>query len=91
MQFEWNWQIKIHRTCPGELEDAVKQLEELTGSVTVSQIGRTLIIYKPSLTKLKAEEKKKQVRNLILKKQFKPRVFNKVNVVVPSIFFLMHL
>ena len=56
-------QIKIHRTCPGELDDVVKQLEEATGSVAVGQIGRTLIIYRPSLSKMKAEEKKKQARN----------------------------
>ncbi|XP_019413623.1 PREDICTED: uncharacterized protein LOC109325618 isoform X1 [Lupinus angustifolius] len=61
--------IKIHRSCPGELDDVVKQLEESTGSVAVGQIGRTVIIYRPSLTRLKAEEKKKFVRNLILKKQ----------------------
>ncbi|KAK7404405.1 hypothetical protein VNO78_05280 [Psophocarpus tetragonolobus] len=68
--------IKIHRSCPGELDDVVKQLEEATGSVAVGQIGRTLIIYRPSLSKLKAEEKKKQVRNLVLKKQLKPRLNN---------------
>ncbi|KAK7257981.1 hypothetical protein RIF29_32346 [Crotalaria pallida] len=61
--------IKIHRSCPGELDDVVKQLEESTGSVAVGQIGRTVIIYRPSLSRLKAEEKKKHVRNLILKKQ----------------------
>ncbi|CAJ1933608.1 unnamed protein product [Sphenostylis stenocarpa] len=69
--------IKIHRSCPGELDDVVKQLEEATGSVAVGQIGRTLIIYRPSVSKLKAEEKKKQVRSVILKKQLKPRLVNK--------------
>lgn len=69
--------IKIHRSCPGELDDVVKQLEELTGSVAVGQIGRTLIIYRPSLSKMKAEEKKKHVRNLILKKQLRARLVNK--------------
>ncbi|XP_054785771.1 uncharacterized protein LOC129292234 [Prosopis cineraria] len=66
--------IKIHRTCPGELDDVVKQLEEATGSVTVGQIGRTVIIYRPSLTKLKAEEKKKQARKVFLRKQLKPKL-----------------
>ncbi|KAH1220069.1 hypothetical protein GmHk_12G033829 [Glycine max] len=69
--------IKIRRSCPGELDDVVKQLEAATGSVAVGQIGRTLIIYRPSLSKMKAEEKKKQNRNLILKKQVKPRLVNK--------------
>ncbi|KAK4803053.1 hypothetical protein SAY86_001256 [Trapa natans] len=59
-------EIKIHRTCPGELDDVVSQLEMLTGSVVVSQIGRTTIIYKPSLTKLKAVEKKKQATRVFM-------------------------
>ncbi|KAJ7978514.1 RNA-binding CRS1 / YhbY (CRM) domain protein [Quillaja saponaria] len=61
--------IKIHRTCPGELDDVVKRLEEATGSVVVGQIGRTVIIYRPSLTKLKAEEKKMQHRKVFLRRQ----------------------
>ncbi|MED6151407.1 hypothetical protein PIB30_082166 [Stylosanthes scabra] len=76
--------IKIHRSCPGELEDVVKQLEEATGSVAVGKIGRTLIIYRPSLTKLKAEEKKKQVRQLFLKRQLKYRQLNKSREQVPK-------
>ncbi|KHN25421.1 hypothetical protein glysoja_010338 [Glycine soja] len=84
LQPGWCLQIKIRRSCPGELDDVVKQLEAATGSVAVGQIGRTLIIYRPSLSKMKAEEKKKQNRNLILKKQVKPRLVNKkVTVVVP--------
>ncbi|GMH02786.1 hypothetical protein Nepgr_004625 [Nepenthes gracilis] len=50
--------LKIHQTCPGELDDIVRQLEHATGSVVVGQIGRTVIFYRPSLAKLKAEEKK---------------------------------
>jgi len=80
LQFAWYVQIKIHRSCPGELDDAVKQLEEATGSVAVDQIGRTVILYRPSASKLKAEEKKKQVRNFIPKKQQNPRPVNKVKV-----------
>lgn len=62
-------QLKIHGTCPGELEDVVRQLEQATGSVVVGKIGRTVILYRPSLSKLKAEEKKKLVQRAILKKQ----------------------
>lgn len=62
-------QLKIHGTCPGELEDVVKQLEECTGSVVVGQIGRTVILYRPSLSKQKAEEKKKQVQRDLLRRQ----------------------
>ncbi|XP_024030097.1 guanine nucleotide-binding protein-like 3 homolog isoform X2 [Morus notabilis] len=61
--------IKIHRTCPGELDDVVKQLEELTGSVVVGKIGRTVIIYRPSLTKLKAEEKKQQFQKILMRRK----------------------
>ncbi|XP_027354552.1 uncharacterized protein LOC113864713 isoform X2 [Abrus precatorius] len=82
--------IKIHRSCPGVLDDVVKQLEEATGSVAVGQIGRTLIIYRPSISKLKAEEKKKQVRKLILRKellrkQLKPRPVKKSEEQVPKL------
>ncbi|KAB1997557.1 hypothetical protein ES319_D12G032600v1 [Gossypium barbadense] len=63
--------IKIHRTCPGELEDVVSQLEQATGSVVVGQIGRTVIIYKPSLTKMKAEEKKKEFQRAFIRRQSK--------------------
>ena len=68
-------QIKIHGTCPGELPDVVKQLEESTGSVVVGQIGRSVILYRPSVTKLKAEEKRKQERRVYVRKGaiFKPK------------------
>ncbi|TYI49402.1 hypothetical protein E1A91_D12G032400v1 [Gossypium mustelinum] len=71
--------IKIHRTCPGELEDVVSQLEQATGSVVVGQIGRTVIIYKPSLTKMKAEEKKKEFQRAFIRRQskLKPTLTNK--------------
>lgn len=61
--------VKIHGTCPEDLDDAVKQLEEATGSVVVGQIGRTVILYRPSLTKLKAEEKKEQMRKIFMKRK----------------------
>ncbi|CAA0807663.1 RNA-binding CRS1 / YhbY (CRM) domain protein [Striga hermonthica] len=63
--------LKIHGSCPGDLEDVVKQLEKTTGSVVVGQIGRTVILYRPSLTKQKAEEKKKQAQRIYLKRQSK--------------------
>lgn len=47
----------------------MRQLEEATGSVVVGQIGRTVILYRPSLSKLKAEEKKKLVQRAFMKKQ----------------------
>lgn len=61
--------LKIHNNCPGELDEVVSQLEEATGSVVVGRIGRTIIIYRPSLTKLKAEEKKKQNMKVFLKRR----------------------
>ncbi|KDP41731.1 hypothetical protein JCGZ_26749 [Jatropha curcas] len=63
--------IKIHRSCPGELEDVVQKLEAGTGSVVVGQIGRTVIIYRPSLSKLEAEEKKLRARRVFVRKDSK--------------------
>ncbi|PKI54736.1 hypothetical protein CRG98_024838 [Punica granatum] len=67
------YKIKIHRTCPGELDEVVDKLQAVTGSVVVGQIGRTVIIYRPSLTKLEAEEKKKQAQSVFMRKRMKPR------------------
>ncbi|KAM7479352.1 hypothetical protein LguiA_027565 [Lonicera macranthoides] len=61
--------LKIHSNCPGELDDVVNQLEAATGSVIVGRIGRTVILYRPSLTKFKAEEKKKLNQRIYIKKQ----------------------
>lgn len=74
--------IKIHRTCPGELEDVVKQLEEATGSAVVSQVGQTVIMYRPSLTKMKLEEKKQQARRVYVRKEskLKPLLLKKAEV-----------
>ncbi|KAK2997350.1 hypothetical protein RJ639_024767 [Escallonia herrerae] len=71
--------LKIHGNCPGELDDVVKRLEETTGSVVVGQIGRTVILYRPSLTKLMAEEKKRQARRVFVRKQaaFRPSILQK--------------
>lgn len=49
----------------------MSQLEQATGSVVVGQIGRTVIIYKPSLTKMKAEEKKKEFQRAFIRRQSK--------------------
>ncbi|KAJ8450925.1 hypothetical protein Cgig2_032550 [Carnegiea gigantea] len=65
--------LRIHRTCPGELEDVVSLLERATGSAAVFQIGRIVIFYRPSLTKMKAEEKKAQARRLFAQKREKAR------------------
>ncbi|KAJ4963331.1 hypothetical protein NE237_023270 [Protea cynaroides] len=61
--------LKVHNNCPGELTDVVKQLEEATGSVIVGQIGRTVILYRPSITKLKVEEKKKQAQRVFMRRR----------------------
>lgn len=47
----------------------VKQLEEATGSLVVGQIGRTVILYRPSLSKLQAEEKRRQARKLYVRRK----------------------
>ncbi|KAI6690311.1 hypothetical protein NL676_027139 [Syzygium grande] len=66
--------IRSHRTCPGELDEVVEQLELLTGSVVVGQIGRTIIIYRPSITKMQAEEKKRQARRVFVRKGADPHL-----------------
>ncbi|EOA28658.1 hypothetical protein CARUB_v10024880mg [Capsella rubella] len=53
--------VKIHRTCPGDLDEIILHLEEATGSVIVEKIARTVILYRPSPTKLKAGEKKTKI------------------------------
>ncbi|XP_033129859.1 bromo and FHA domain-containing protein DDB_G0267958 [Brassica rapa] len=63
--------VKIRKTSPQEMEDAVMHLEEATGSVAVGQIGRTVILYRPSPTKMKAEEKKKEVERLSIRRRQK--------------------
>ncbi|XP_068640799.1 uncharacterized protein [Aristolochia californica] len=65
--------LKVHNSCPGELPDVVRQLEEATGSVAVGQIGRSVILYRPSVTKMQeAEKKKQQVQRVRKRIPFKP-------------------
>lgn len=47
----------------------MRKLEESTGSVVVNQIGRTVIIYRPSITKMKAEEEKRRARKIYVRKE----------------------
>ena len=49
----------------------MNHLEQATGFVVVGQIGRTVIIYRPSLTKLKAEEKKRESQRVFIRRQSK--------------------
>ncbi|KAL6642834.1 hypothetical protein ACP70R_021015 [Stipagrostis hirtigluma subsp. patula] len=48
--------LKIHGNCPMELPDVILQLEESTGSVAVDQIGRSVILYRPSTSKMKKKQ-----------------------------------
>uniref|UniRef100_A0ACD5U517 Uncharacterized protein n=1 Tax=Avena sativa TaxID=4498 RepID=A0ACD5U517_AVESA len=48
--------LKIHGNCPGELPDVILQLEESTGSIAIDQIGRSVILYRPSSSKMKKRE-----------------------------------
>ncbi|KAI3959138.1 hypothetical protein MKX01_023814 [Papaver californicum] len=70
--------LKIHNSCPGELVDVVRALEKATGSVAVGQIGRSVILYRPSLTKLKAAEKQNQERKVYVRKGYTPRLTDKL-------------
>lgn len=56
----------------------MKQLELSTGSVAVGQIGRIVIFYRPSLSKLKAVEKKKQARKVFLQRKLRMRPTSEV-------------
>lgn len=51
----------------------VRQLEEATGSVAVGQIGRSVILYRPSLRKMEEAEKKKQQLRRRFSKPFRPK------------------
>ncbi|KAG9442815.1 hypothetical protein H6P81_018669 [Aristolochia fimbriata] len=70
--------LKVHNSCPGELPDVVRQLEEATGSVAVGQIGRSVILYRPSVTKMQEAERKKQqvqsVRKRVTANPMEPKV-----------------
>ncbi|KAK8969284.1 hypothetical protein KSP40_PGU013760 [Platanthera guangdongensis] len=58
-----NWlQLKVHGSCPGELSDVIKLLESSTGSTAVSQIGRTLILYRPSPVKMEEDAKRSRTQ-----------------------------
>lgn len=66
--------LKIHGSCPGELLDVVKKLEEATGSVAVDLIGRSVILYRPSLSKMRKREaatlkKTKDYQNFMTQKK----------------------
>ncbi|KAK6916621.1 RNA-binding, CRM domain, partial [Dillenia turbinata] len=61
--------LKIHGSCPGELPDVVRQLEQATGSIAVGQIGRSVILYRPSLSKMREEEKKRQAQRIFLRQK----------------------
>ncbi|XXG74842.1 hypothetical protein AAC387_Pa07g3458 [Persea americana] len=65
--------LKVHNSCPGEMPDVVRQLEEATGSVAVGQIGRSVILYRPSLRKMEEAEKKKQQLRRRFSKPFRPK------------------
>lgn len=51
--------LKVHNTCPDELDVVASRLQETTRSVVVGQIGRTFILYRPSLRKVQTAEEKK--------------------------------
>ncbi|KAG0490307.1 hypothetical protein HPP92_007170 [Vanilla planifolia] len=51
--------LKVHGSCPEEMNHAIQQLESATGSAAVDQIGRTVILYRPSLSKIKKDADRK--------------------------------
>ena len=47
---------KDSRELPWELTSVILQLEESTGSIAVDQIGRSVILYRPSTSKMKKRQ-----------------------------------
>ncbi|CAN6304590.1 unnamed protein product [Urochloa humidicola] len=70
--------LKIHGNCPGELPDVILQLEESTGSIAVDQIGRSVILYRPSTSKMKKrQEVAENARRFAKSKEERTRQFVK--------------
>ncbi|CAN6317871.1 unnamed protein product, partial [Urochloa humidicola] len=70
--------LKIHGNCPGELPDVILQLEESTGSIAVDQIGRSVILYRPSTSKMKKrQEVAENARKFARSKEERARQFVK--------------
>ncbi|CAN6323512.1 unnamed protein product, partial [Urochloa humidicola] len=70
--------LKIHGNCPGELPDVILQLEQSTGSIAVDQIGRSVILYRPSTSKMKKrQEVAENARRFARSKEERARQFVK--------------
>ncbi|CAA6663324.1 unnamed protein product [Spirodela intermedia] len=54
--------LKVHGNCPGELPDVIRLLEASTGSVAVGRIGRSVILYRPSISKMQQAREQQAVR-----------------------------
>ncbi|KAG6549855.1 hypothetical protein Mapa_008837 [Marchantia paleacea] len=50
--------VKVLENCSSDQDEIIAQLEDSTGAQTVGKIGRTLLLYRASLKKLAATEKK---------------------------------
>lgn len=68
--------IKVHGTCPEEFADTVRILEQSTGSVAISQIGRSVILYRPSATKMNKRESQIRARKIWTPKPKEPAAFH---------------
>ncbi|XP_078440327.1 RNA-binding CRS1 / YhbY (CRM) domain protein [Wolffia australiana] len=55
--------LKVHGNCPGELPDVIRLLESSTGSVAVGRIGRSVILYRPSISKMQQAREQKAVKS----------------------------
>ncbi|KAJ7565920.1 hypothetical protein O6H91_02G081200 [Diphasiastrum complanatum] len=56
--------VKVLDNCPDELDGIIQKLAESTESQIVGKVGRTVLLYRPSLTKLAAAEKKGQKQSM---------------------------
>lgn len=53
-------QIRVLDNLDEELDDTARQLEGQTGAQIVGKMGRTLLLYRPSMCKLKAAQAAEQ-------------------------------
>ncbi|KMZ58471.1 hypothetical protein ZOSMA_76G00270 [Zostera marina] len=68
--------IKVQGSCPEEFADTVQILERSTCSVAISQIGRSVILYRPSVTKMNKRETQNRTRKIWTPKPKEPAAYH---------------
>lgn len=75
-------QIRVLDNLDEELDDTVQAVEMKTGAQIVGRIGRTLLLYRPSIRKLKAAQaaEEKAFKNQRRSSTTSPRWVSKFNL-----------